>query len=166
MTNKKLTKKDYFEPLTKSIFSQWKQSDLNLYRITKYSKIRKRYKWNDVKMHPTLHELDWHLVTKWYEITDGSRNATAALNKMTGDMLASLQKDKKIIGIKKKGEDDCEFRWWKRKCQVCKVEEKHLKKCGLCKAVYYCCVECQKVDWEEHKKECKNLVAFSFKNCK
>lgn len=29
-----------------------------------------------------------------------------------------------------------------------------MPRCGACKAVYYCSVECQKADWKKHKKEC------------
>lgn len=34
-------------------------------------------------------------------------------------------------------------------------ERVHLKTCSECKATYYCSVECQKSDWNEHKKRCK-----------
>ena len=29
-----------------------------------------------------------------------------------------------------------------------------IKKCGACKAVQYCSLECQKEDWKKHKKNC------------
>lgn len=37
----------------------------------------------------------------------------------------------------------------------------HLMKCSICTAVYYCSIECQKIDWKEHKKNCaidKNII--------
>ena len=39
-------------------------------------------------------------------------------------------------------------------CFVCKVYGKSLKKCGKCKIVKYCSPQCQKIDWETHKKKC------------
>ena len=32
------------------------------------------------------------------------------------------------------------------------------KRCGRCKIVRYCSPECQKKDWEFHKKSCKGLI--------
>jgi hypothetical protein len=46
-------------------------------------------------------------------------------------------------------------------CRYCKVreKEKRFKKCGKCKVIYYCSVECQKLDWKvAHKKECDLMV--------
>ena len=47
-----------------------------------------------------------------------------------------------------------------RKCANCRALENHgcikkLKKCGYCREVYYCDVECQKYDWNTtHKNKC------------
>ncbi len=30
------------------------------------------------------------------------------------------------------------------------------KTCGICRRVYYCSVKCQRADWKEHKKTCKD----------
>lgn len=48
-------------------------------------------------------------------------------------------------------------------CASCQAPEglamKH-KQCSACKAVYYCSVECQRVDWKAgHKNRCKELQA-------
>ena len=40
-------------------------------------------------------------------------------------------------------------------CQTCGHENEELKKCGQCKAVYYCSLECQKKDWPNHNQVCK-----------
>ena len=40
-------------------------------------------------------------------------------------------------------------------CECCKHNGlEKIKKCGNCKLVYYCSVNCQKNDWLEHKKVC------------
>ncbi len=45
----------------------------------------------------------------------------------------------------------------KTRCMTCDIygqKEKKLKKCGICRRVYYCSVKCQRADWKEHKKVC------------
>lgn len=37
----------------------------------------------------------------------------------------------------------------------CDVVQGHNKKCGACKSVRYCSTECQKLDWADHKKTCR-----------
>jgi MYND finger len=39
-------------------------------------------------------------------------------------------------------------------CNVC-GKGGRLKKCGRCETVFYCGVECQKKDWDEHKGKCR-----------
>lgn len=39
-----------------------------------------------------------------------------------------------------------------QKCQI--LSDENMKKCSVCKLVYYCSVDCQKQDWENHKKIC------------
>eukprot|EP00975_Prorocentrum_lima_P021447 4522512-Prorocentrum_lima.AAC.1 len=38
--------------------------------------------------------------------------------------------------------------------QACSVMEGVHRKCGGCRDVRYCAAECQRADWEEHKKWC------------
>eukprot|EP00026_Physarum_polycephalum_P006686 Phypoly_transcript_06737.p1 GENE.Phypoly_transcript_06737~~Phypoly_transcript_06737.p1 ORF type:complete len:566 (+),score=80.24 Phypoly_transcript_06737:186-1700(+) len=47
----------------------------------------------------------------------------------------------------------------KRKCAnpACTTGAKAKKKCSVCLTAYYCCQECQKQHWKEHKKECKKM---------
>ena len=40
----------------------------------------------------------------------------------------------------------------KSRCNVCL--KKHVQKCARCKDVSYCSKECQKLDWNDHKKHC------------
>jgi hypothetical protein len=39
-------------------------------------------------------------------------------------------------------------------CEHCSQVGLRVKKCGRCKLVYYCGVECQTAAWEDHKTEC------------
>jgi hypothetical protein len=39
------------------------------------------------------------------------------------------------------------------RCEVCSLTE-NLKKCSKCKSVFYCGLECQKLDWKNHKLIC------------
>jgi len=42
------------------------------------------------------------------------------------------------------------------KCFLCgKVD--NLKKCGICKRVYYCSIDCRKKEWKTHKKYCNYI---------
>lgn len=40
------------------------------------------------------------------------------------------------------------------KCESCGVEQENLKRCSVCKAVYYCSKECQNKAWPQHKLIC------------
>ena len=40
-------------------------------------------------------------------------------------------------------------------CANCKKTHPNLKKCGACGKVQYCCKECQRKHWKEHKSNCK-----------
>ncbi len=42
-----------------------------------------------------------------------------------------------------------------KKCAGCRSTEKGLGQCSGCRKVYYCNVACQKKDWPQHKKICK-----------
>lgn len=41
-------------------------------------------------------------------------------------------------------------------CCVCKKVGKDFKKCSRCRSYEYCSLECQKIHWVEHKKECQS----------
>jgi hypothetical protein len=47
-------------------------------------------------------------------------------------------------------------------CNTCKVnlevEGRAIKRCGGCKKVTYCSVECQKADWKAHKEHCRKRI--------
>ena len=38
-------------------------------------------------------------------------------------------------------------------------------KCGACKTIFYCCVECQSADWPKHKVECVSKVNVAKETC-
>lgn len=40
------------------------------------------------------------------------------------------------------------------RCLVCMGMQPATKACGKCRKIWYCCVQCQKDDWREHKKVC------------
>jgi hypothetical protein len=39
-------------------------------------------------------------------------------------------------------------------CRICGIDG-NLRRCSKCKSAYYCCQDHQKLDWKEHKPECK-----------
>ena len=43
------------------------------------------------------------------------------------------------------------------KCSGCEAQKPRtdLKRCSECKDVWYCSVECQRADWQSHRKLCK-----------
>lgn len=43
----------------------------------------------------------------------------------------------------------------KTHCATCGKESNELDRCSKCQSVYYCGRKCQKLDWKEHKAECK-----------
>ena len=51
-------------------------------------------------------------------------------------------------------------------CYNCSVPRTNrpLQRCGGCQLVAYCCRECQKDDWSEHKIVCKEFPAIKGKN--
>ncbi|KAG8176641.1 hypothetical protein JTE90_022061 [Oedothorax gibbosus] len=44
--------------------------------------------------------------------------------------------------------------WWDKVCSGCCIKSTGLKKCGGCKKMKYCGINCQKNDWPDHKFEC------------
>jgi hypothetical protein len=43
------------------------------------------------------------------------------------------------------------------KCGGCGEMKRKMPKCSLCKLTRYCSPVCQKADWKEHKKGCKEI---------
>lgn len=39
-------------------------------------------------------------------------------------------------------------------CSFCNLIVKCLKRCGRCRKSNYCSIECQKKDWQQHKRSC------------
>ena len=48
-------------------------------------------------------------------------------------------------------------------CNVCKITN-NLKKCSICNYICYCSINCQKIDWLEHKIMCKKIIKFGEEN--
>ena len=45
-------------------------------------------------------------------------------------------------------------------CKFCrKVDPVNMLRCLGCKSIHYCCAECQKSDWPDHKAQCKSISA-------
>jgi hypothetical protein len=45
-------------------------------------------------------------------------------------------------------------------CNVCGTKDpNNTLRCMGCKAVFYCCEECQRSDWKNHKAQCRNMKA-------
>eukprot|EP00956_Cyclotella_meneghiniana_P021794 scaffold40235_cov49-Cyclotella_meneghiniana.AAC.1 len=47
-------------------------------------------------------------------------------------------------------------------CAACGNADTDLKACGSCRSVKYCNVDCQKANWQAHKKACKKRAAELF----
>ena len=49
-----------------------------------------------------------------------------------------------------------------RACANCRMDDGHNKRCGGCQNIFYCSSECQRLDRQRHKGECKqaNLSKF------
>ena len=45
-------------------------------------------------------------------------------------------------------------------CSYCIVEFGNLRHCPCCKTVYYCCKECSRLHWREHKPQCVGWVVY------
>jgi hypothetical protein len=63
-----------------------------------------------------------------------------------------------------KADADAEtIRELRRVCGTCSLTPDKNKgkfnKCAACQAMYYCSVECQRVDWPKHKGECEQMKA-------
>ncbi len=43
---------------------------------------------------------------------------------------------------------------FKRSCEVC-GKTSQIRKCGRCKIIQYCSIQCQKTDWPSHKSDCR-----------
>ncbi|CAB4017678.1 Hypothetical predicted protein [Paramuricea clavata] len=39
-------------------------------------------------------------------------------------------------------------------CVVCGKKDRIMKRCGRCQSIFYCSVECQRIDWVTHKANC------------
>lgn len=80
-----------------------------------------------------------------------------AFSNLPPDITANIQKIETPLSLALKGNliGIEKLSSW-RMCQYCNAVEKDLLKCGKCKIVHYCGVECQKKDWTQHKKVCKN----------
>jgi hypothetical protein len=63
--------------------------------------------------------------------------------------------------IDKNDADAKTIRQLRRVCGTCGVtpDKGKFNKCGACQAMYYCSVECQRVDWPKHKGECEQMKA-------
>ena len=47
-----------------------------------------------------------------------------------------------------------------KNCNACgKDDPANVLKCIGCKAIFYCCKECQNSDWKNHKAQCRNIKA-------
>jgi hypothetical protein len=45
-----------------------------------------------------------------------------------------------------------------KNCNACGKEDPgNILKCIGCKAIFYCCEECQNSDWKNHKAQCRNI---------
>ncbi|XP_046654781.1 uncharacterized protein LOC124348606 [Daphnia pulicaria] len=42
-------------------------------------------------------------------------------------------------------------------CAACKKVSQSLKRCSRCRSTVYCCVECQRQHWAQHKMDCKKV---------
>jgi len=63
-----------------------------------------------------------------------------------------------VVDIEMREEEEVEKKC--DKCEFCGTTEGKLKRCGQCRSVFYCSVDCQKKDWKQrHGVRCKELGA-------
>lgn len=91
-------------------------------------------------------DLSVKIISRLKAFSNLPSDITTNIEKIEKPLSLALQGN--LVGIQKLSS-------W-RMCQYCNAVEKDLLKCGKCKMVHYCGVNCQKKDWTEHKKECKN----------
>lgn len=102
---------------------------------------------------------DHSYVTKDGTPVLASINAVAFyMNSIRGGVLDSYP-DPKIIKVKNGYILDEKDKYPNKMVSCCNIQcqllDVNMKKCSKCKLKYYCSVECQKLDWEEHRKICK-----------
>lgn len=73
----------------------------------------------------------------------------------------TIQQAKKMLGLDNvhPGDTDAVFSSLEKKgigyvCENCDKFSLQMMRCSVCKKAYYCNQECQRKDWQEHKKVC------------
>ena len=81
------------------------------------------------------------------------QNYKARLSMHVDDIIKGIQKELKEIPHdnhdESKTNDDI------KQCSYCNEKKDKLLRCGGCKKVYYCSIDCQRPHWKKHKKICR-----------
>lgn len=123
--------------------------------IQDYGKFLAQYRENPASKRDLIHQVERTAVN----YTSGTAGVPAKFEPLKYDVeyhSALLANALAGPAVQKKTMDD--FKETARACNKCQDRLRPLKQCARCGKAFYCSKACQKVDWKDHKKQCKKDV--------